>query len=309
MGNWKTLHDEGYSRASQGDMKAAEDFLMRAIEEARKSGRSEEMANSQNCLAVVYKQDGRGDEARTLFESIIEAQPPCGELGSAYSGLAELMCEKQMYSKALKLFDQAVENFIQYRLGLDLHFAECSLLQLIPLMLNRVKERELEEAELLEINDAVDQGFRVLGLDSNLEPQKVVEALDHHVDKAQDEIVGNMDSQSRFHETGEVLALLWGQQLVKRFGWQWTYVRLSKAEVLAVASPDRSQIVYPLHFLCECFEDPELDCTIKLAFEMLCDEDSPEGEANEYENIMESVFRIVPKEGRTRSLAAARLPE
>lgn len=309
MGNWKTLHDEGYSRASQGDIKAAEEYLNRAIKEAKQSGNAEQEANSKNCLAVVYKQDGRIEDARTLFESVIEAKPACGELGSAYSGLAELMCESEMYTKALELFDLAIENFNQYRLGLDLHFAECSLLQLIPLMLNRVKERELEEAEKLEIASAMEMGTSVLGLSGEREPEEVVEALDRYVDLAQDEILIDMKNQSAFHENGETLALLWGQQLVRRFGWQWTYVRLSKAEMLAVASADRSQIVYPLHFLCECFEDPELDCTIKLAFEMLLDEDSPDGEANEYENIMESVFRIVPKEGRTRSLAAARLPE
>lgn len=309
MSNWQSLHSEGYSRASAGDIEAAERFLKQAIAAAEATGASAEVANSKNCLAVVYKQDGRVDEARRLFEEVIDLAPASGDHGSAYSGMAELLCENGDYEEALALFDKAVDNFNEYECGLDLHFAECSLLRLIPLLPGRVQERKLLDAEAEEIRDEAAEGLKVLNLTEASSPEKVIAEIDHYIDLAQDEILDHPEKQDFYHSNGEALAFLWGLQLESKFGWQWLYIRLGRSEVLSIASPDRSQVVYPMHFLCECLEDPELDCTIQLAFELLLDEDGAECAPGEYENIMESVFRIVPKQGRTRSLAAARLPE
>ena len=106
------------------------------------------------------------------------------------------------------------------------------------------------------------------------------------------------------------LAILWGHQLIKQFGWQWKYVSVDGVgEILAVTNEDRSMVVYPVNFIYECMQDPELDCTVMLAFNMLQEEKNPDLNPEEYENIMEMVFRVTPKEGKTRSMAALRLPQ
>jgi hypothetical protein len=141
------------------------------------------------------------------------------------------------------------------------------------------------------------QGLQVLGLDDTADPQTVIDAIDSFVDAWQ---------QGKRPPTEEIdpedapyaLGSLWGQQLVRQFGWQWAMItfhdhRNSKAP--GVLSPDRSLAVYPIHFLVGCLQDPGVDCTVALSFNILAAGKVGKLKPKEYANLMEGVHRIVPR--------------
>lgn len=65
---------------------------------------------------------------------------------------------------------------------------------------------------------------------------------------------------------------------------------------MAVVSPDRSLIIYPLSFVAQCLEDPDTDCTILLSYNMLDAGNISGMPANGYLSVMDGVHRLVPKQ-------------
>ena len=91
------------------------------------------------------------------------------------------------------------------------------------------------------------------------------------------------------------LGALWGEQLVREFNWTWRNVTTPAiGTTLGVISPDKSLVVYPVHYLFHCLARPDADPTILLAFNMLS-EGKTESQPNDYRNLMTSVLRIVPR--------------
>ena len=65
---------------------------------------------------------------------------------------------------------------------------------------------------------------------------------------------------------------LWGDQLVARFGWHWamaTFHDHGDTQAPAVISPDHKLAVYPIHFILGCLQDPSVDVTILLSWNLL----------------------------------------
>lgn len=91
------------------------------------------------------------------------------------------------------------------------------------------------------------------------------------------------------------LGTVWGDQVVSKFSWQWTCVRDAGMDYYCVASPNRSLVAYPTYFVKECLEDPQVDCKLMLAFNMLRAGSIPEQPANGYANLLDGVHRIVPR--------------
>ena len=53
-----------------------------------------------------------------------------------------------------------------------------------------------------------------------------------------------------------MMGSLWGEQLVKRFGWGWRMITFhdhGDSVAPGVCAPDRLLLVYPIHFLMGCF--------------------------------------------------------
>lgn len=93
------------------------------------------------------------------------------------------------------------------------------------------------------------------------------------------------------------LGALWGEQLVAQFGWQWVNVTFHEhgdSQAFGVATPDRSLVVYPFHFLLGCLRDPGVPVTISLSFNMLAAGSIPALPAKGYENLMDGVHHIIP---------------
>jgi hypothetical protein len=91
-----------------------------------------------------------------------------------------------------------------------------------------------------------------------------------------------------------VLGCLWGAQMVREFGWSWADIRSDAALDVAVVSPSRDMVIYPLTFAAECIRKLRI-CTVELSFNMLRER---KGDAvfqpGGYEDVMAHIRHIVP---------------
>jgi hypothetical protein len=62
-----------------------------------------------------------------------------------------------------------------------------------------------------------------------------------------------------------------------------------------VLSPDRALAVYPIHFVMGCLEDHTVDTTILIAFKMLDAGKIASTAPSSYANLMDGVYRIIPR--------------
>jgi hypothetical protein len=128
-------------------------------------------------------------------------------------------------------------------------------------------------------------------------PATLVEAIDDFAYRWQQ---GDRPPRKVVKDTEQarlIFGSLWGEQLVKQFGWQWTKVIFPDGGfAFGVAAPDRSLVVYPLDFMLACMEDPGVDVTVALSFNMLLGGAVPAIQPHSYTNLMEGVHRIVPRD-------------
>lgn len=132
------------------------------------------------------------------------------------------------------------------------------------------------------------------------DPKAVIEAIDAFVFAWQK---GNRPSPDVLaaEDAPWIMGSLWGEQLVARFGWEWkgiTFHEHGNSKAAGVLSPDRSLAVYPIHFLMGCFQNPAVDATIALSFNMLEAglAAGPTVKPEDYFNLMDAVHRIVPRD-------------
>src|SRR4051812_14068522 len=130
-------------------------------------------------------------------------------------------------------------------------------------------ENRLPADMLSNIRGCATDGIKLLGTGAKAsDPKAVVEAIDAFVCRWQK---GKRPSASALdpEDAPLVCGSLWGEQLVKRFGWEWAMITFSNgSRAPAVVSKDRSLAVYPIHFLLGCFQDAGVDATIALSFNM-----------------------------------------
>ena len=145
---------------------------------------------------------------------------------------------------------------------------------------------------------AGEDAVKVIGIASSADdPAKVVGAIDAYVYAWQK---GKLPKKSRLDADDAPYALgsLWGQQLVRKFGWHWatiTFHEHGDSQAPGVISPNASMAVYPIHFVLGCLQDSDVDATILLSYNMLVAGDKPDVKPKEYSNLMELVHRIVPR--------------
>ncbi|MCO8120888.1 hypothetical protein NHH03_04000 [Stieleria sp. TO1_6] len=135
-----------------------------------------------------------------------------------------------------------------------------------------------------------------LGVDPNsAPPETVVERVDDFVYRLQKGEVAAPEGE----DVEVYFGCLWGQQLVRELGWQWANVTFhdhGDSQAMGVFSPDRSLAIYPFHFITGCLENGA-PVTIMLAFNTLRDGESvPALPPQAYENVMDNVHHIVPRD-------------
>ncbi len=166
-----------------------------------------------------------------------------------------------------------------------------------------ITEEPLSAFELSEIERDADEALNVLGRDLAMaDPAKVVHAIDNFAYRWQQGETSACEAATWDDDDDEraasTLGSLWGEQLVKQFGWQWAKVIFHDydgASMVGVFSPDRSLAIYPFDFLLECMESLSMDVTVMLTFNMLLGQKIPKAPEHSYDNVMEGIHRIVPR--------------
>lgn len=163
-----------------------------------------------------------------------------------------------------------------------------------------VTEEPVPADVLGSIRGCAKDAIKVLGADfAKADPATIVAAIDDFVYQWQN----GTRPPSNVIEDGEearlIFGSLWGEQLVKQFGWQWAKVTFHDYDdsiAFGVFSPDRSLAIYPLEFMLGCVNDPTVDATVMLSFNMLREGKIPKMKTKSYTNVMEGVQRIVPRD-------------
>ena len=95
-----------------------------------------------------------------------------------------------------------------------------------------------------------------------------------------------------------LMGSLWGEAVVAALGWSWVQVVFNQHRdtvATAVVSPDRSMAIFPIHFVLACVEDPAVDCTMALVFDLLAAGQVGDLTPGGYANLMDFVHRVVPR--------------
>ena len=156
----------------------------------------------------------------------------------------------------------------------------------------RISEAKISEEILANVRGAAAEMASAVGVAIDDEPLKIVTAVNAYVSKPP-ETTGKVDNWT---DRALPLGSLWGEQLVRQFGWEWASVTFhDKGDVKAngVFNKNRSLAIYPWHFVFGCLEN-KAPVTILLAFNMLAAGKIPDMEPGEYVNVMEGVHHIVP---------------
>ena len=149
---------------------------------------------------------------------------------------------------------------------------------------------DAERMKLIEAVTSDAAGF--LGVDPALDsPADVVKKIDAVI---VDLVFGRPVPIPEPEEKHLVLGCLWGAQMVREFGWSWADIRSGDALDVAVVSPSRDMVIYPLTFAAECIRKLRI-CTVALSFNMLRER---RGETifqvDGYEDVMSHIQHIVP---------------
>jgi len=150
------------------------------------------------------------------------------------------------------------------------------------------------------IKGCAGDALAVLGPDyATAVPATIVEAIDDFAYRWQKGDRPSTDVVEDGEEARLIFGSLWGEQLVRQFGWQWakiTFHDYDDSVAFGVFSPDRSLAIYPLEFLLGCLQNPNVDVTVMLSFNMLLAGKVPKMKEQSYTNVMGGVHRIVPRE-------------
>jgi hypothetical protein len=162
----------------------------------------------------------------------------------------------------------------------------------------KMNDEPLNDETMGSISGCANDALQVLGRSfMSADAATVVEAVDNFAYEWQK---GNRPSTDVVEDTEQarlIFGSLWGQQLVKQFEWEWRRINFSDGSFsFGVVSPDRSLAIYPLDFILGCMQDPDVDVTVSLSFNMLLAGSVPKMKARSYTNVMEGVSRIVPRD-------------
>lgn len=170
-------------------------------------------------------------------------------------------------------------------------------------VMGNIQERPLTDEEKAEFETRSSRALKNLGVNApEASAESIVQLVDAFVDKWQ--TGGFAPRKSLFSRKPALpdsvdvalgLGAVWGDQIVRKFGWEWTCLQQDGQDLYCVASQDCGWVIYPTYFLKACLDNPHADCTAMLSFNMLAAGNIPANPANSYENLMGGVQRVVPK--------------
>jgi hypothetical protein len=162
----------------------------------------------------------------------------------------------------------------------------------------KMSDEPLNDETLTSIRGCANDALEVLGSKyASMDTARVVEAVDKFAYRWQKGKRPSTDVVEDTEQARLIFGSLWGEQLVKQFGWEWRQINFSDGSVaFGVVSPDRSLAIYPLDFMLGCMQDPSVDVTVALSFNMLLAGNVPKMKRQSYTNVMDGVHRIVPRD-------------
>jgi hypothetical protein len=157
-------------------------------------------------------------------------------------------------------------------------------------------DEPLNDETMASIRGCATDALQVLGPQyASADPATVVEAVDQFAYRWQKGKRPPADVVEDTEQARLIFGSLWGEQLVKQFGWEWAKVTFDDESVaFGVVSPDRSLAIYPLDFMLGCMQNPGVDVTAALSFNMLLAGSVPKMNPRSYTNVMDGVRRLIP---------------
>ncbi len=157
----------------------------------------------------------------------------------------------------------------------------------------RISEYTVEPDTLMHIEGSAGEGAELIGVTVDDPPLAIVTAINTFVSRPRKKPSRRVDN---WIDRAIPLGSLWGQQMVRQFGWEWSGVVFhdhGDTRTIGVFAKDRSLAIYPWHFVFGCLEN-DATVTILLSFNMLAAGKVPARKRGEYVNIMDHVHHIVP---------------
>ncbi len=160
----------------------------------------------------------------------------------------------------------------------------------------KISEEKISKEMIRNIKGCAADAAAMLGIDlSQLSHGEIVERIDSFIHSWQK---GKRPKIPEGDDLSLTLGSLWGEQLVKKFDWQWagvTFHEHNNSKAVGVFSPDRSLAIYPFHFIYGCIENNAI-VTIMLSYNMLKDGSKiPKLPSRGYTNVMDNIQHIVPR--------------
>jgi hypothetical protein len=162
----------------------------------------------------------------------------------------------------------------------------------------KTTDEPLSDEVMGSIRGCADDALAVLGPEfASADPATIVEAVDAFAYRWQKGARPPADVVEDTEQARLYFGSLWGEQIVKQFGWEWARVEFGDGSAtFGVVSPDRSLVIYPLDFMLGCMQNPGVDVTVALSFNMLLAGSVPTMRRRSYTNVMDGVHRIVPRD-------------
>lgn len=108
-------------------------------------------------------------------------------------------------------------------------------------------DRPLNAGEKKDVVRSIARGYKHLKISPSTSPaesQRAIRDLIDRIVRGQQKVTPKTSTDLAVN-----LGCLWGQTVCDNAGWEWCLARVDGKDLLAVAAPDRSHLVSPMHFL------------------------------------------------------------
>ena len=134
-------------------------------------------------------------------------------------------------------------------------------------------ERSLTPQEHAQFKNDAAIGFRLISEVPCSPVAAIVAGIDDFIHKRQGPLRNFTAPLKGFQgddpAAARALGTVWGNQMVRAFGWEWICVTLGETEHFVVAAPDRSLVVFAHEYAWKCMESNDLECSIALSFDLV----------------------------------------
>jgi hypothetical protein len=156
------------------------------------------------------------------------------------------------------------------------------------------RERAMNAREKREFKDYSADAIRATGVDTNATPDVVMTRLQERIGVVQKEMAGGKKLRpDDLSNLAWKFAIIWGEQMIREFGWEWVVVKPEKLDVYILVNQDRSLALFAPHEMLTAFQVPTHDVKALLAFNLLKANDIPLQPPHSFCDLTNNIVRIV----------------